>query len=151
MVNLNLSFASLVELGDVVYVIPPTSKYLFGGMLPIDHTSENSITIDRLVNLSSSDYSGLLKLFIVSQDGTDSSFDVVGPWDEDTNILNISGSLTAERFSVWGLGRISQDRLLSQIVKKTVNPKDKNVTLEYCEYSDSVFYHSSVQSGLVAL
>jgi predicted phage tail protein len=143
--------SALVELGDVVNIIPPVSKYVAGGMFSRDHYSFSTVYLDQWVLLDATTYSGKLHLYVVDSTGVEQIFEVLGPWDTRTFTLNLDAPLTAKRHDVWGLGRLSEDKLANQIVKKRINPDKKNVDLEWCQYDERIFYHADWDAGLVEI
>jgi len=146
------SFQSvLVELGDVCNIIPPSSKYVCGGRIIRDHVAESTVDIDQAVLFSQTDYEGKLLFLVVDPDGVEHIFNVLGPWDVSTSTLQIDGDYTGNRWDTFGMGRLVEDRLANQIVKKSINTKEKNVDFEWCQYSENIFYHADYGGGLVAI
>lgn len=143
--------SSPIELGDTFYLVPPSLNYLAGGRLSLDADGSDLFTLDQTVILSEPLFSGKLKLFFINSDGELVTINVIGPWDTPTRTIQIAASSWGERFDVFGLGRISEDRLINQVLKKTINPSAKNVDFEWCEYSDSIFYDPNYGGGLLAI
>jgi len=137
-----LTRAIFLEVGDMVYITPPASKYAYGGVFPVDHENSIIVYLGKEVTLDQTTYAGKLHLYVSDYLGNPSVYEVLGPWDESTSVLDIDTPITAKAFDSWGLGRLSEDKMACQILKKTVSsdPKNRYVTLEFCQYSDEVFY-----------
>jgi hypothetical protein len=147
--------AIFCERGDVVNIIHPTNIYGFGGKLARDHASASTIYLDQIVNMPALDYSGKAYFFVIDPNGAFYSFPVTGPFDVDTQTITITGSYTGYRFDSFAIGRPNQEKLLYQIVDKSIVPsteKDMEVIrFSFVEYVDAMFYNSAYGSGVVAI
>lgn len=147
--------AIFCERGDVVEIVHPTNVHSFSGKLSRAHSYASLIYLDQYVTMASAVYSGEAKFFAIDQDGDRYEFDVVGPWDEETNIIEIDGEYTGDRFDTFAVARPNQEKILYQIVNKKLIPAQEDrrerMEFEFSEYVDSVFYNSSWGSGVVAI
>ena len=107
------------------------------------------------MTMAAADFDGKAKIFVVNPDGQREEFDVLGPWDKETNLIEIDGSYTGYRFDTFGVARPNEEKILYQIVDKKISPPDdekrEHIEFTFVEYVDAVFYHPSWGSGAVAI
>ena len=147
--------AIFCERGEVVEIIHPTNVHSFSGRLGGDHSSASLIRLDQYVNMAAATYSGKAKFFAIDPDGDRYELDVVGPWDEDTQVIEVDGVYTGSRFDTFAIARPNEERIQYQLVNKKLIPAQENsrerMEFEFVEYVDAMFYHSSWGSGKVAI
>jgi len=138
-----------IEFGEVFTLIPTSHKAVWGGNLRKDHVAESDIYLNGEVNFSNSGEA--LHLFAVGSSGEYKSYQMTGPWDESTSIIQISGEHTGNRGDAVGIGREVENKLTQQVLKVSHNFSNREVSFEWCEYSDRVFYCDLWDAGEVAI
>jgi hypothetical protein len=143
--------SAAIEFGEVFNLLPSSHKAVWGGNLRKDHADESTIYLNGTVNFAEADYSGLLYLFAVGPGGEYLSYAVTGPWGVDTSEITITGTHTGNRGDAIGLGRPIEDKITQQIVKVSHDFAAREVSFEWCEYSDLIFYHADWGSGQIPI
>lgn len=147
--------AGFCERGDRIDIIHPTNLYGYGGRIVGDLTAASTVRIDQIVTLSTAAYSGKGVLYLVDPDGTRYALDILGPFDEATQDIQIDGTYTGSRFDTWAIGRPTEEKLAYQILNKKVLPatekRPERIQIEFCEYVDEMFYNAAYDSGNTAI
>lgn len=77
-------------------------------------------------------------------------FIVTGPWDFPTLPVEMDGKYTGYRFDAFSPGWSMEDKLLNQIIGKTIKPNEKNVDLEWWrQYEERICYNAAYGGGVV--
>lgn len=145
--------AALVERGDVFYLVHSRNRQSWSGRTSRDHSGSSYIHLDQLVTLTPPSSALSTKIYLIDPDGTIREHSVVGPWDEATQVIEIDGTYTGSRFDTYGIGFPTQDKLLYQVLSKSITETDSGVEVEiqFIEYDDRVYYHPDYEGGLVPI
>lgn len=133
-----------IEFGDVFTLLPSSYKSVWGGNLARDHTSESALYVNGEVNLTypsgetETSYLSAAKLFAVGTSGEYCSYSISSI---SGNVIEIVGSHSGNRGDTVGIGRLTEDRLTQQVTKVSHNFSAREVSFEWCTYSDDVFYY----------
>jgi hypothetical protein len=136
--------AVLVEIGDVVTIVPPTATLGFTGKLSRDHGASSLLYLDQIVNMPAATFQGKTKVYFIDSENSFYSLDVIGPWDEDTQTILLSDVYTGKQFDNFAIGRPDEEMLLYQITDKKFNPatatSPETIDFKFTEYNEDMFY-----------
>jgi predicted phage tail protein len=159
--------AVCVEIGDVVAIVHSSNLYGFGGRLARDCLNATEVYIDQVVNMPSADYSGKAKMFLVGPEGINYSCDVLGPFDVDTQWIEISAATPLDdpdavpvlysgfRDDTFAIGRPTEEKLYYRVMSKQYIPATEEnaakVAITFVEYVPALYYHADYDSGTVPI
>lgn len=141
--------AVVMEPGAVIMVQHDSNKHTFGGLLGLD-AAGTTVTLDRAVTLPSSFFGSGVKLWV--RDADDNIFErtITGPFDMETQTLELDAALTAARFDPYAIGRPNEEKWLYRITKLDIE-KNETCAITAVEYVESAYYHADYESGTKAI
>lgn len=137
------------QVGDVVVAQSGSNKLTFGGRLGTQTGGGpwTTVTIDQEINLASATFSGNCTLWIRQNDDTLLERTVTGPFDTDTDTINISASVSGiAAGDVWMIGRASGD-VHEYRITAIERSEDSNMQISALEYNPDVYFHSDFAAG----
>jgi hypothetical protein len=75
---------------------------------------------------------------------------VTGPFDVETQILELDAALTAARFDPYAIGRPNEEKWLYRITKLDIE-KNETCAITATEYVEEAYYHADYESGTKAI
>lgn len=135
--------------GDVFAYQHDGNVYSFGGRLSQDVDAHKSIKIDKTITLDSTEFENDCKMYIITSGDTLYELTVTGPFDEETNIVEVDAEVTASRYDTYMICKASAP-MLYRAVRVTRTPK-KRFELKGVQYDEDAYYHKNYDAGGTAI
>lgn len=140
--------------GQVVAVQPNNGVLSSGGRI-ISQTSNNRLRLSEPVTLEASMFnpggvSNARMWLRTNADDNVHELTITGPFDEETQEVDLSSSIITAEHDVYCIGRISQDSWLYRIMNYRMS-SEQEVEIMALEYVDGSYYHPDYGSGAVPI